>query len=310
MLDFRDGAFDSVDEMMGQAEDLVVLYNDMGAMGIDRMKSKSPERVINVGISEQNLISVAAGLALAGKRAIVYGIIPHVTGRCYEQIKIDLCTMQLPVTILGIGSGLSYGVDGPTHHAIHDIALMRTLPGMSVYNPADAVTAAACVKLALAQRTPAYIRLDKDQHQAVYAPDFDFARGWNLVKPGKRVLLISTGIVTHQVIGAARKLHEEGVDVGVLDWFCLKPVNESELVEVIASYDGIMTFEEHIFFGGIGSAVSEMLQEQNLAPRFKSFHLKEDIYLGATGRKKIGEQRGLTADTITANVRDFILRLP
>jgi transketolase len=306
MLDFRDGAFDRVYDLMSQANDLVLLYNDMGAMGIDRLKQDFPERVINVGISEQNLISVAAGLALVGKRVFVYGIIAHVTGRCYEQIKVDICNMQQPVTILGIGSGLSYGPDGPTHHAIQDIALMRTLPGMHIYNPADAITASACVKLACENRAPAYIRMDKDQHQAIYAPDFDFSAGFQQVLPGKRVLLVSTGMMTHVALKVAAGLKTEGVDVGVLDLFRIKPVDSAALLAAVAGAEVVLTMEEHIAYGGIGSLLAELLFANGLRPKFKSLSLKEGAYLGATGRKGAAEQNGLTPEVISATVRALI----
>ena len=133
--DFRDAAFESVFKIVAGDPSVMVLTNDMGAMGLSRIQESFPQQVLNVGISEQNMMSVAAGLALSGHRVFAYGIASHITSRCYEQLKLDVCALQIPVVLLGIGSGLSYGVDGPTHHSTHDCALLQTLHGMTIYIP-------------------------------------------------------------------------------------------------------------------------------------------------------------------------------
>src|ERR1700756_494994 len=135
---------------------IVVLSNAMGAMGLDAIRAEFPARAINVGIAEQNMMSLAGGLAATGKKVFCYGIIAHLM-RAWEQIKVDICMPNLPVTILGVGAGLSYGPDGPTHHGTEDVALMRVLANMTIYNPADWVCTEAVVKMAYEAGTPHYI---------------------------------------------------------------------------------------------------------------------------------------------------------
>ena len=301
-LDFRDAAFNGVYEIIAQDKDAMLLYNDMGAIGLDRIRADYPKQVINMGIAEQNMMSVASGLALAGKVVFTYGIIPHVTGRCYEQIKLDICSMNLPVINLGIGSGLSYGVDGPTHHATQDLAIMRALPGMTIYNPADAVTASACIRMAYQNRTPAYLRMDKDQHQAIYSPEHNFNNGISTLLPGNRITLIATGIMTHQALAAAKELVKDGIMVKLVDLFRIKPVNRDGLVQIIEDSKIIVTIEEHIFYGGIGSLISELAVESGSKTIIKYLCLGEGTYLGSTSRKWAHERYGLSTSAICQTI--------
>ena len=142
-IDIRDAFFDELYEIAKEDKEVLFLTADMGALSLEKFKRDLPSQYINVGIAEQNMISVAAGLTLGGKKVFVYAIAPFITQRCYEQIKIDLACMRLSVTIIGAGAGIAYNSDGFTHHATQDIAIMRALPGMIILNPADSVTAAA-----------------------------------------------------------------------------------------------------------------------------------------------------------------------
>ncbi len=308
MLDFRDAVFEAVYDLMARDPEVVILYSDMGAQGLDKISQDFPERTINAGISEQNMISLAAGLALAGKKVFAYGIIAFVTARCFEQIRVDICSMQLPVTILGIGSGLSYGIDGPTHHAIQDIALMRALPGISIYNPTDATATKACVKIAYENKTPGYIRLDKDQHQAIYSSDIDFSQGLSVLRSGKDVCLVSTGMLTHLALKIATDLEKQGINIGLIDLYQLKPVLSNLLLEEITQYSAVVTIEEHIFYGGIGSQVAELIQRQGLQTKMRNLCLKEDQYLGSTSRKWAHENNGLSESAIQATLAEFLVK--
>lgn len=302
-MDFRDAAFSTVRELMLQDKKTVVLYNDMGAMGLDTIRSDFPGRVINAGICEQNMASVAAGLALTGRQVFLYGIIAHIFARGFEQIRNDICCTSLPVVILGVGSGLSYGSDGPTHHGVQDIAVMRTLPKMMVCNPADGVCACALIRLAAERRGPAYVRLDKEQLPPFYKEDTDFRKGFSVLSEGRDVALIATGILVHRAIKASQKLIEEGIGVRVIDLYRLKPVDTSALAEAVLGVRAVVTIEENTPVGGLGSMIAELLAHSSTHPKFHSICLQDDPLMSACSRSWAEQRFGLTLEHVTATVR-------
>ncbi len=164
-LDMRDAFFDELYNIACKDKQGMLLIADMSSHSIEMFRKNLPNQFINMGISEQNTISVAAGLALNGKKVFLYSIIPFITMRCYEQMKLDICCMNLPVTIIGVGSGFSYAGDGPTHYAVQDIALMRILPNIKILNPSDSFLAKKCANFSYESNIPVYVRIDKDRPQ-------------------------------------------------------------------------------------------------------------------------------------------------
>ncbi|MDD1710181.1 MAG: transketolase, partial [Methanoregulaceae archaeon] len=231
-IDIRDAFFDELYTIAEQDRNVVFLTADMGAFSLERFRRDFPDRFINVGIAEQNLVSVAAGLALAGKRVFIYAIIPFITLRCLEQIKVDLCVMKLPVAIIGSGAGFTYSSDGPTHHAIEDVSIMRALPGMTIYNPSDQVTAKRAARLAAQGTGPVYVRLDKGAWPMLYRPDENLSTGLALLRNGSKLLIIATGCMTHAALQVAEELQQSGINPGVVDLFQVKPLDE-ELLEIV-----------------------------------------------------------------------------
>ncbi len=264
--DFRDAAFSVVHDLMRADPNVVVLSNDMGALGLDQIRAEFPERTINVGIAEQNMMSLAGGLAASGKRVFVYGIIAHLM-RAWEQIKVDICMPNLPVTILGIGAGLSYASDGPTHHGTEDIALMRVLANMTIYNPADWVCAEAVTRMAYEAGTPHYIRLDKENAENLYELGHDFTAGYCIFGTP---LVIATGIETQR----ARRNPGD-----VLDVYRLKPFPDIDYV-----LDGMQVWDEHHPSGGLFSMVAE--QTCTVAAQT----LPDKFLMGATKRAPLPDK--------------------
>lgn len=264
IIDIRDAFFDTLYDIAQKDRHVVFLTADMGAWSLNRFKEDMPGQFINVGIAEQNMVSVAAGLALGGKKVFIYSIVPFVTERCFEQIKIDVCTMELPVTIIGTGPGLTYASDGPTHHAIEDVSVMRALPGMTIFSPCDQYAAAAAADLAYACDDPVYVRIDKGKQSIRYNKNTDFAQGATSLLAGADILLISTGIMTHRAMELADKLKERGIQPGVIDLFRIKPLSEDLLEAEIRKYKSIVTLEEHTLIGGIGSAISELMHDKGI----------------------------------------------
>jgi transketolase len=266
--DFRDAVFGVLHGLMKADPSIMILCNDAAAWKLDEIRQEFPERAINVGVAEQNMMSLAAGLASAGKKVFVYGIIAHLM-RGWEQIKVGICIPNLPVTILGMGAGLSSGLDGPTHHAVEDVALMRVLANMTIYNPADCVCAEACVRMAYEAGTPHYIRLDKDPADDLYRPTYDFSRGYAVFGDERDDAIVATGIETQR---ARRKYASCVIDV-----FRLKPA--PDVWQFALSTCEV--WDEHHPHGGLWS----MVAEQACLARPKT--LQDEFILGPAKREPV-----------------------
>lgn len=300
-VQFRDAAFDAIHRAMDADPNVLVLTNDMGALGLDAVRTAYPARAINVAIAEQNMVSVAAGLALAGKTVFCYGIIAHIVGRCYEQIRNDVCCPDLPVILVGVGSGLGYGNDGPTHHGVHDIAALRPLPNIAIYDPADAVTTELAVAEAVSRRRPALIRLDKESHIPIYGRDTDIAAGMIVHGEPSEVVLISCGYLTHRALEVRHRLAAEGRGLRVIDLLRLKPVDEALLRAAIGGATAVVTVEENAPIGGLGSLVGEMMARHGIRAAFRPIALSADHYMLSATRAWGHAQSGLNeADIIAA----------
>ena len=216
--DIRDALFEELFELATKDRSIMLLSGDQGAFSIKKFQDSIPDQYINVGVAEQNMISVAAGLAMSGHKVVVYGIIPFATIRCLEQIKVDLCAQNLPVTIAGVGAGYAYATDGPTHHAVHDMALMRVMPGMQVWNPSDHTMIANLVPQLVNDPGPKYIRLDKGAFPDLYAGSGDdFSGGHTVLREGSDLMIVATGIMVHRALEVAETMSANGVDTGVTD---------------------------------------------------------------------------------------------
>ena len=306
--DFRDAVFEGVLQVVARDPRVMVLTNDMGAMGLSQIQESYPQQVLNVGISEQNMMSVAAGLALSGNMVFAYGIASHITSRCYEQLKLDVCALNVPVVLLGMGSGLSYGVDGPTHHSTHDCALLQTLHGLTIYIPADGVATRAVVEQAYTARKPAYIRIDKDPYEPIYTSEtHDFSLGISTVQQGEALCVVTNGIMLHRVREVATELLQEGIELTVVDLYRLNPCNESLLLEVCQRAQAIVTVEEHGRTGGIGSLVGRLLSEQRISIPFRGLSLGDEIMFGAASRSWAHTQCGLEKENLKNIFRQMIL---
>lgn len=304
--DFRDAVFEGVLQVVAGDPRVMVLTNDMGAMGLSQIQESYPQQVLNVGISEQNMMSVAAGLALSGNMVFAYGIASHITSRCYEQLRLDVCALNVPVVLLGMGAGLSYGVDGPTHHSTHDCALLQTLHGLTIYIPADGVATRAVVEQAYMGRTPAYIRIDKDPYEPIYTSgNHDFGLGVSTIQHGESLCVVANGIMLHRVREVATELLQEGIELTIVDLYRLNPCNEAVLLEVCQRAQAIVTVEEHGRTGGIGSLVGRLLCEQGINIPFKGLSLGDEIMFGAASRSWAHVQYGLEKENLKNTFRQM-----
>lgn len=288
------------------AEDdrVVLLMGDIGNRLFDDYRSRFSDRFHNCGVAEANMMSVAAGLALCGLRPVVYTIVPFVTTRCLEQIRVDVCYHHVPVVIVGVGGGLSYASLGATHHACEDIALLRALPGMKIVCPGDATEVRLGLRRALAQDDPVYLRLGKKGEPLVHPeePAFEIGRGI-LLRTGTDITLLSTGNLLPTAVTVADRLDEEGMSVRLVSLHTVKPLDEPLLQESFGTGRLVVTLEEHSVVGGLGGAVAEWLAEQ---PPSSARLLRigtPDRFWHETGGQNYARQRlGLDSATITRRI--------
>jgi transketolase len=300
--DIRDAFFDALYDIAREDRQVIFLTADMGARSLERFRKDLPKQYMNVGVAEQNMVSVAAGLALAGKRVFIYAIAPFATQRCYEQIKVDLSGMGLPVTIIGAGPGIAYHSDGPTHHAVLDIAIMRALPGMVILNPSDAFMASRTASLCCQSGNPVYVRLDKGKLPPLYSPGDLFSEGLSLIQEGGDLLIVSTGAMVHKALRVAEKLKSGGIEAAVMDVYRLKPIDEPLFLHYADRWGKMVTLEEHSLMGGLGSIVSEILADHGERVAVKRFGIRDMPCEGYGDREWMHTRYGLDDRTLIESI--------
>jgi len=302
-FDFRDAVFNTVEAIIEKDQNAVILTNDMGAMGLDKISKFAPNRVINVGITEQNMVGVAAGLALSGKTVFVYGILSHVVFRALEQIKLDVCVQNLPVIFIGVGSGLAYGVDGPTHQGVEDIAVLRALPNMTIFNPCDVYSASYSINKSYEKQSPCFIRIDKENLPQLYSSQDDLNSGLlvHSVDEGgvKSGAIISSGMLVWSALKAKEILLNAGIDCSVIDILCIKPLNINLLQELTKNLAWVIVVEEAMSPSCLGELMARhiLIKNKNIQ-QYVTLNLGDSYLLGSAKREWAWEKFGLTADAI------------
>jgi transketolase len=306
ILDMRDAFFDALYLIAKSDKNVVLLTDDFGAPSLDKFRKDLAKQYINAGISEQNMVSVAAGLALCDKKVYMYAISPFVTVRCYDQIKVDLCVMNLPVTAVGVGAGFAYDNAGPTHHSIDDISVMRVLPNMTVYSPSDSVMAAALAEISYKSIGPEYIRFDRGKTQIFYDDNEHFGEGLKELRSGEDVLLISSGVMTGRAHEIAHELEKSNLKAGVIDLYRIKPLNEKLLLKIVSAYDKIVTLEEHLLGGGLGSLIAEFMADNKVLKPLKRIAISDSRAYSYGDRKSLQAYCGLDLNSCVKCVLDWI----
>lgn len=266
--DCRD-AFVAVLEELGEGnEDIVAVCNDsVGSSKLGGFRDKYPERLINVGIAEQNMVGVGAGLANGGKIPFVCAASPFLTGRALEQIKADVAYSEANVKLIGISSGMAYGELGPTHHSIEDFAWMRALPNVPMAAPADRIETAAAVRWAAERDGPCFLRLSRIGVPDVLPDGHAFEPGKaDLLREGGDLAIVANGVLTHRALAAASILERRGVSARVLNMSCVRPLDLGAIEEAAEATGAILTCEEHTVFGGLGGAVAEAVVDSRPVP--------------------------------------------
>lgn len=311
-LAMRDVLLDRIWQAMVNDTKIFFLSADFGSPVLDKIRADFPNRFANVGIAEQNLINITAGLALEGYTVFAYAIAPFITMRCYEQIRVSLALLSqvrpMNVNLIGVGAGYSYVVSGPTHQCYEDITLMRALPNFRVLSPADHVSAGALFDRCISTKGPKYLRFDAQVLPVIYddgAPDQDL--GFHVHRSGDKVCLIATGYMLHTALKVADKLVAEGHHVGVVDLFDITNFNADRLQETLAGYGGVVSMEEGFRGrGGVDSMLFEFVSRRNLGLRMLNIGVEGGYRFELGSRVELHEMVGIGPEYVEKSVCTFI----
>ncbi|PAF44655.1 transketolase C-terminal domain-containing protein [Helicobacter sp. 11S02629-2] len=284
-----------IDSLMNIADidkDVVLITSDMGFSVLEPFFEAFPDRALNCGIAEQNAVSLASGLALMGKKPYVYTISPFLSGRAFEQVKLDVAYMETNVKLVGIGAGFTYGFAGATHHAIEDIALMRCIPNMIVCAPGDNNEAKHIITKSINTPSPMYIRIGKHNRGVFNHGEVTIGKA-SIIEKGKDIAVISTSNMLPDAYYYCRKLEKEGRCPYFISMHTIKPLDKECLEKLIGDGVEIHTLEEHSIIGGLGSAVAEVVAESKKHIKFKRLGIP-DVFTHHIGSQKyIKKQYGL-----------------
>jgi len=295
-------------ELGKENPDIVVLDADLSRSTMTHFfASEFPNRFFDCGIAEQNMVSIAAGLAASGKLPFASTFAVFAPGRCFDQIRMSIAYPRLNVKLVATHSGISVGEDGTSHHSIEDLALISSLPGFSVIVPADAIETAQAIRAAAANYGPFYIRLCRPKMPLVYNEDYRFNLGKAVtMRQGKDVTIIAIGIMVTAALEAAENLKQTAIDCLVLNMPTLKPIDEAAIIKAAADTGAIVTAEDHLEHGGLGSAVAQVLARQQPVPM--EFVAIKDTYAKSGKPAELLQRYGLTAKDIEQAVRSVIKR--
>lgn len=299
----RDAFFSALTEAARRDERIWALTGDLGVGLFDEFESVAPGRHLNVGIAEQALVGVAAGLAYAGNRPVAYSIGPFLTARAHEQIRVDVAMARAPVLIAGVGGGVAYGYLGPTHHATEDLAVMRALPHMTVLAPADPGETFRATLAALEHDGPVYLRLGKNGEPRLLDHDGPFRIGRAAtLREGEDVTLVSTGAILDQVLRAADLLGADGIRATVVHCPSIVPFDAPAVVRTARRTGLVVTVEEHVITGGLGSAVAETIADAGAMARLIRLGIADGFAEAVGSQEDLLAIHGLDAAGIAGHV--------
>jgi transketolase len=306
----RDVFIETLCDRMATDDTIWFLSADLGSPALDRLRSRYPDRFVNVGIAEQNLVNVATGLALEGQAVYGYAIAPFITMRAYEQIRVNLSISSqvrpVNVNLIGIGAGVSYPVSGPTHHCLEDLSIMRLLPNLTLFSPSDAALCGAFVDYSLEHKGPKYLRLDGKALPTLYRnPDRELMEaGFSELVRGEETVIVSTGFLTHRALRAA-----ELTGAGVIDLFLLKPLDLDRLYRAVSGYRRVVTAEEgFVGGGGLDSLVAGMLRDRSSGISLQSLGFRDSYAFELGTRDQVHRLKGVHDDDLVALVRNGGIR--
>ena len=288
-------------------KDVVVLCSDSrGSASMTPFAENYPEQFVEVGIAEQNLVSISAGLAKCGNKAYAVSPACFLSTRSYEQAKVDVAYSNTNVKLIGISGGISYGALGMSHHSAQDIAAMSAVPNMRVYIPSDKNQTKCLTEALLGDEKPAYIRVGRNAVEDVYEEGncpFEMDKA-TVVKEGNDVAIVACGEMVKPSLDAAKLLEKEGISAAVLDMYCVKPFDKETLLRMVSGVKAVITAEEHAPFGGLGSMVSQAVGSE-CPKKVVNLSLPDAPVITGTS-KEVFDYYGLNAEGIAAKARELV----
>jgi transketolase len=293
-------------EIARKDERVVALDADLcGSTMTSLLEKEMPERFFEMGIAEQNMVSVAAGLSLAGKIPFVNTFSVFAAGQPYNQIRQGVALPNLNVRIVGSSCGLSDAGDGATHQSIEDVAIMRAIPNMTVVVPVDAEETRKVVRASIEYQGPMYIRINRSSLPVLTGPETTFKIGeMNLMAEGSDVTVFATGLMVYQALQAREALAKDGVSIAVVNVSTIKPLDKNEILQYAKNVKGIVTAEEHSMIGGLGGAIAEAISDQTIP--IKMVGINDEFGQSASSHEELLEYYHLTSQAIIEKVKTLL----
>jgi len=291
-------------DLAKEIDNLMVLTCDVStSAGLDRFRKTYPEKYLDLGIAEQNMIGVAAGLASENFNVITTTFAPFQTMRCCEQIKVNLGYMKQKICMVGIASGLALGTLGYTHCCIEDVGILRSIPGITIISPADSLETVKALQAAVKSENPSYLRLTgSSNNPIVYNKDYEFKIGKSItLKEGKDITIFCAGAMVYQSLEAAKILEIKNVSSKVVNMHTIKPIDSESINDACNFSKLIVSVEEHNIIGGLGTAIAERLVKNNKSPKLLTIGIDDQYSKGGT-YKFLKEKHGLSPDKIASNI--------
>jgi transketolase len=307
----RDVLLEEIHRAMASDPSIFFASADFGSPVLDRIRADHPKRFVNVGIAEQNLINISAGLALEGYKVFAYAIAPFITMRCFEQIRVSLALLSevrpMNVNLIGVGAGYSYVVSGPTHQCYEDITLMRALPNFQVMSPADHITAGMLFDRCANELGPKYLRLDAQVLPPIYADTAPkIADGFHVHRGEGSICIVATGYMLHTAFAVAERLLVNGVRVGLIDLFDLAHFSSDRLREELSRYQSIVSMEEGFAGrGGLDALLYNFIGHNAIDVKLLNIGVEGGYRFELGTRAELHEQVGIGPDVVTRRILDF-----
>lgn len=301
----RNHVIDELTKMAEYNDKIMLVTADLGFNVVEKFQKHYPDRYINTGIAEQNMAAISAGLALEGNMVFMYSIGNFPTLRCIEQIRNLICYHNANVKIIAVGGGFAYGSSGMTHHATEDIAMMRALPNMQVFVPADSIEAVECLKVMCSYDGPAYLRLAKGGEQNIHKKyeEIDVNRCIEITQASKEINIFACGSILNEAVKLQNRIEEYGIDCGLYSIPCIKPIDSLGISNILLNSKYALTMEEHNIIGGLGTSIAEIMSGLGLCTMLMRYGLK-DTYTSEVGNQDyLRDFYGLNAEKIFANLK-------
>lgn len=305
----RSAYIETLYDLADKDTNVYAVISDNGAIVYDKFRADFPGQFINAGISEANMVGMAAGMAERRKIPFAYTIGAFLAYRAYEFILNDVCLQNMNVKLVGIGAGCSYSLLGASHHSIYDLAVLRPLPNLTLLSPASPLEVKKAVRAAYETEGPVYIRLGTNREPEIYDEDYDFCIGravW--MRRGKDITIISTGSIVNDVMIAANELEKQGISAGVINMHTISPFDQEAIVEAAECSSAILTVEEHSIVGGLASAVAEVIAEKGLRVSFGRIGLYDFVH-GYGKHPELKESNGIGQKQIIGKTVEMVGRV-